>query len=106
MSVPSASAVLVVVIDCTVTGAPSPTGTEPTLIRRVGRRSVVVQAVRPMVLMLPAPVRRPSAHGGQPADLRSVALGGAKGHGQAGGRPKDHPPDVGIAVTWIEGHVP
>src|SRR5215213_6564334 len=32
------SAVSVVVIDCTLTGAPPPTGTEPTMIRRLCRR--------------------------------------------------------------------
>ena len=37
-SVPSTSAVLVIVIDCTVIGAPPPTGTSPTMIWRVVRR--------------------------------------------------------------------
>jgi hypothetical protein len=37
-SVPLMSVVLVVVIDCTEIGAPPPTGTLPTLIRRVGLR--------------------------------------------------------------------
>src|SRR5690606_38916212 len=37
-SVAFTSAVSVVVIDWTLTGAPSPTGTEPTMIRRLGRR--------------------------------------------------------------------
>jgi hypothetical protein len=35
--VPSTSAVFVVVIDCTLTGAPPPTGTGPTWIWRVAR---------------------------------------------------------------------
>src|SRR3954449_8284211 len=37
-SVPSTSAVLVTVIDCTLIGAPPPTGTSPTWICRVWRR--------------------------------------------------------------------
>src|SRR5512139_3022064 len=37
-SVALTSAVRVVVIDCTETGAPPPTGTEPTMIWRLGRR--------------------------------------------------------------------
>jgi hypothetical protein len=40
-SVPSTSAVFVVVIDWTVTGAPPPTGTSPTRICRVSRRSII-----------------------------------------------------------------
>src|SRR5436853_1449973 len=39
--VPLTSAVLVVVIDWTVTGAPPPTATEPTWIWRVVRRGII-----------------------------------------------------------------
>jgi hypothetical protein len=45
--VPSTSAVLVMVIDCTLTGAPPPTGTLPTMIWRVGRRLTVIDCYRP-----------------------------------------------------------
>ena len=39
-SVPSTSAVLVVVMDCTVTGVPPPTGTSPIMMRRVTWRGL------------------------------------------------------------------
>ncbi len=42
-SVASTSVVWVVVIDCTTTGAPSPTGTGPTWMRRVFRRSAIAE---------------------------------------------------------------
>ena len=45
-----------IVIDCTVTGAPPPTGTFPTMIWRVGRRLTVTRLSDPVMSSQNAPM--------------------------------------------------
>ena len=90
------SAVSVVVIDCTVTGAPPPTGTEPTMIWREFRRSASgaggVCGIPRSILMSPIrslgaspnPSTRPLNH--HPGNGRLPTLTGASGDRRRAGR--------------------